>query len=52
MLGMYHEAQRASPEVVCGVEEEHGEEYGKKDQGTPFRQRRRVYKRSFPIAMS
>jgi len=51
-MGIYHEAQRGSPGVVCGVEEEHGEEYGKEDQGTPFRQRMRVYKRSFPTAMS
>jgi len=38
MLGIYYEAQRKSPEVVCGVTEEHEEEYEKKDQGTPFRQ--------------
>jgi len=44
MLGIYHEAQRGSPEVVCEVEEEHGEEYRKEDQGTLFRQQRRVYK--------
>ena len=29
MLDIYHEAQRGSPGVVCGVEE-HGEEYGRK----------------------
>ena len=29
MLGIYHEAQRGSPGGFCGVEEEHGEEYGK-----------------------
>ena len=34
MLGIYHEAQRESLRVVCGVKEEHEEEYGKKDQGT------------------
>jgi len=44
MLGIYHEAQKRSPGVVHGVEEEHGEEYMKEDQGTPFRQWRRVYK--------
>jgi len=38
MLGIYHEVQRGSPEVVCRVKEEHEEEYGKEDQGTPFRQ--------------
>jgi len=37
MLGIYHEAQRGSPEVVCGVEKEYGEEYEKEDQGTSFR---------------
>ena len=52
MLGIYHEAQRETPQVVCGVEEEHGEEYGKKDQDTLFRQWRIVYKRSFPTAIS
>jgi len=44
MLGIYHEAQRESLEVVRGLEEEHGEKHEKKDQGTPFRQWRRVYK--------
>jgi len=44
MLGIYHEAQRGSPEVVCGVKEEHEKEYGMEDQGTPFRPRRRVHK--------
>ena len=42
MLGIYHEAQRGSPGVICVVEEEHGEEYGKEDQGTPFRQWRSI----------
>jgi len=44
MLDIYHEAQRESLRVVCGVEEEHEEEFGKEDQGTPFRQCKRVYK--------
>jgi len=38
MLSIYHEAQRKSHGVVCGVEEEHREEHRKEDQGTPFRQ--------------
>ena len=48
MLGIYHEAQRESPR---GIEEEHGEKHEKEDQDTPFRQWRRVCKRSFPTAM-
>ena len=36
--------------VVCGVKEEHGEEYGKEDQAVQTTMR--VYKRSFPIALS
>jgi len=52
MLGIYHEAQRKNPEVVCGVKEEHREKYGKENQGTPLRQQKRVYKRFFPTAMS
>jgi len=44
MLGIYHEAQMESPGVICKVKEEHGEEYGKKDQRTSFRQWRRVHK--------
>jgi len=52
MLSIYYESQRARPIVVCGVEEEHGEEYRKEDQDTPFRQRKRVYKLSFLTAMS
>jgi len=36
-VGYIPEAQRRSPGVVYGVEEEHEEEHGKKDQGTPFR---------------
>ena len=44
MLGIYYEAQKESPLVVCGVKEEHGEEYEKEDQVTPFRQWKRVYK--------
>ena len=51
MLGIYDEAQRGSPGVVCEVEEEHREEYRKEDQGTPFRQWRRVYRRSFLTVM-
>jgi len=31
MLGIYHEAQKESPGVVCGVEEEYEEEHGKED---------------------
>jgi len=46
-LGIYHKAQRESPRVVCGVKEEHGEKYKKKDQGTPFRQWKKVHKKSF-----
>jgi len=38
MLGIYYETLRESPKVVRGVEEEHGEEYAKEDQVTPFRQ--------------
>jgi len=52
MLGIYHEAQKESPGVVCGVEEEYREEYRKEDQGTLFRQQKRVYKLSFPTSMS
>jgi len=52
MLGIYYEAQRESPGVVYRVKEEHGEENGKETQGTPFRQWRKVYKRSFPTTMS
>jgi len=44
MLGIYHEVQRESLGVVRGVEEEHGEEYEKKDQSTPIRQWWGVYK--------
>jgi len=44
MLGINHEAQRVSSEVVCGVKEEPGEEYKKEDQGIPLRRQRRVYK--------
>jgi len=51
MLGIYHETQRESPGVVCGVEEKLEEEYEKEDQDTPFRQQRRIYKRFFPTAM-
>jgi len=43
MLGIYHEAQRKSPEIVCEVKEKHEEEYRKEDQDTPFIQWRRVY---------
>ena len=31
-MGIYYEAQRESPRVVCGVEKKYGEEYGKEDQ--------------------
>ena len=31
-MGIYHKAQRGSPRIVCGVEEEYGEKHGKKDQ--------------------
>jgi len=51
MLGIYHEAQRESPGVFRRVKEEHGENHEKQDQGTPFRQRRRVYKWPFPTAL-
>jgi len=37
-LGIYYEAQRRSPRVICEMKKEYGEEYGKQDQGTPFRQ--------------
>ena len=42
MLGIYHEAQRESPEIVYGVEEEYREGYRNEDKGTSVRQRRRV----------
>jgi len=51
MLGINHEAQRVSPGVVRGVKEEYGEKHGKVDKGTPFREQRRIYKRSFPTVM-
>jgi len=35
MLGIYHESQRRSPGVVCGVEEKHGEKHVKEDEDTP-----------------
>ena len=31
------QAQRRSPEVICGVEKKYGKAYGKEDQSTPFR---------------
>ena len=37
MLGIYYEAQRESPEIVCELEEEYREEYEKEDQDTSFR---------------
>ena len=37
MLGIYHEAQRGSVRIICGVEKEYGEKHGKEDQGTPVR---------------
>jgi len=37
MLGIYHEIQRESLEIVCAMKKEYGEEYGKKDQSTPIR---------------
>ena len=36
-VGIYHEAKRKSPKIICEVEEEFGEKYGKKNQGPPFR---------------
>ena len=36
-FGYHHEAQRGSPGVVYGVVKKYEEEYGKKDQGPPFR---------------
>ena len=33
MFGIYHEAQRESPKIICEVEEEFGEKYGKENQG-------------------
>jgi len=44
MLGIYHEARRENHGVVCGVKEEHKEEYEKEDQGTMFRLQRKVHK--------
>jgi len=44
MLGVYHKAQKGSPRVICEIEEKYGEVYGKKSQGIPFRQLRRVHK--------
>ena len=35
MLGIYHEAQRGSPRIICGVEEEFGEKHEKEDLGPP-----------------
>ena len=32
MLGIYHEAQRGSPKIICGVEEEFGEKHRKEDK--------------------
>jgi len=37
MLGIYHEAQKGGPKIVCGVEEEYGEKHRKEDQGAPVR---------------
>ena len=51
IFGIYHEAQKKSPRVVCGVEEKNREEHEKEDQGIPFRQRRRVYEPYSPTAM-
>jgi len=30
MLGIYHEAQKRSPRIICGVEEEFGEKHRRK----------------------
>ena len=30
VVGYIHEAQRGSPRIICGVEEEFGEKYGRK----------------------
>ena len=38
MLDIYYEAQKESPEVVCGVKEKHEEDHGEEDQGSLFRQ--------------
>jgi len=35
MLGIYYEAQRKSPRIVCGVKEEYGEKHEKEDQSAP-----------------
>jgi len=35
MLGIYHEAQRENPRIVCGVKKEYGEKHGKEDQSAP-----------------
>ena len=51
MFGINHETQRGSPGVVRRVEKKHGVKHENEDQETPFRQQRRVYKRSFPTAM-
>jgi len=32
MLGIYNEAQRENPRIICAVEEEFGEKYRKEDQ--------------------
>jgi len=37
MLGIYHEAQRGNPKIICGVKEEFEEKHGKEDQGPPIR---------------
>jgi len=37
MLGIYDEAQWKNLGVICRVEEKHGEEYEKEDQGTLFK---------------
>ena len=41
-LGIYHETQKGSPKVICGVKKKNGEEYEKEYQSTPFRQWWRV----------
>jgi len=51
MFGINHETQRESLGLVRRVEKEHGVKHENGDQGTPFRQRRRVYKRSSSTAM-
>ena len=34
MLGIYHEAQKECPRIICGVEEKYGEKHGKEIKGS------------------